>query len=211
MWRCDNVGGLGKHIKNTCCGFLGIPFLLYSSARAERANVDRFWRSISHTTCFRPKDVPFGGLVHIAPHFGGKIHKNHILGAWIGYRNYCTDYNQILHSDKDHHILFVGCPNTRKTNPRWRTAAILKNRKSAISLERFDRSLRNLVRWRTLGLWTGPEVNIFKFSKSKVANGGHVEKWNGGFYNEEKLKPVFVFISNIIGTNISALLIQNTV
>ena len=31
-------------------------------------------------------------------------------------------------------------------NPRWRTAAILKNRKSAISPERFDRSLRNLVR-----------------------------------------------------------------
>ena len=29
--------------KNTCCGFLGIPFfLLYSSARAERAHVVRF-------------------------------------------------------------------------------------------------------------------------------------------------------------------------
>jgi len=28
---------------------------------------------------------------------------------------------------------FVGGPNTRKTNPRWRKAAILKNRKSAIS------------------------------------------------------------------------------
>ena len=27
-----------------------------------------------------------------------------------------------LHSDKDHQILFVGGPNTRKTNPRWRTA-----------------------------------------------------------------------------------------
>ena len=45
MWRCDNVGGLGEHVKNTCCGFLGIPFfsfLLYSSARAQPANVDRF-------------------------------------------------------------------------------------------------------------------------------------------------------------------------
>ena len=41
-------------------------------------------------------------------------------------RNYYTDYNQILHSHKDHQILFVGGPNTRKTNPRWRTAAILK-------------------------------------------------------------------------------------
>ena len=26
MWRCDNVGCLGEHVKNTCCGFLGIPF-----------------------------------------------------------------------------------------------------------------------------------------------------------------------------------------
>ena len=33
---------------------------------------------------FPPKDVPFGGLVHTAPHFGGKIPKTPILGAWIG-------------------------------------------------------------------------------------------------------------------------------
>ena len=52
-----------------------------------------------------------------------------------------------MHSHKDHQILIVGGPNTRKTNPRWRTAAILKNRKSAISPERFDRSSPNLVRW----------------------------------------------------------------
>ena len=68
--------------------------------------------------------------------------------------------NQILHSHKDHQILFVGGPNTSKTNPRWRTATILKNRKSAISPQRFDRSPRNLVRWRKLGLRTGPEVKI---------------------------------------------------
>jgi len=45
------------------------------------------------------------------------------------YRNYCTDLHQILHSDKDHRILFVGGPNRRITNPRWRTAAILKTEK----------------------------------------------------------------------------------
>jgi len=66
------------------------------------------------------------------------------------YRYYCTDYNQILHSRKDHQILFVGGPNTRKTNPRWRTAAILRSRKSAISPEWFDRSSRNLARWLRL-------------------------------------------------------------
>jgi len=42
------------------------------------------------------------------------------------YRNYCIDSNQILHSDKDQQITFVGCPNTRITNLRWRTAAILE-------------------------------------------------------------------------------------
>jgi len=42
------------------------------------------------------------------------------------YRNYCADYNKILHSHKHQQILFVGGPYTRKTNPRWRTAAILR-------------------------------------------------------------------------------------
>jgi len=46
------------------------------------------------------------------------------------YRNYRTDSNQILHSYKDHQILFVGGPNTREVNPRWRTAAILETVKS---------------------------------------------------------------------------------
>jgi len=49
------------------------------------------------------------------------------------YKNYCTDSNQILHSDKDHHILFVGGPNRRITNPRRRTAVILKNWRIAMS------------------------------------------------------------------------------
>jgi len=31
-----------------------------------------------------------------------------------------------LHSDKDHQMPFVGGTDTRITNPRWRTAAILE-------------------------------------------------------------------------------------
>jgi len=65
------------------------------------------------------------------------------------YRNHCTDSSQILQSDKDQQMLFVGGPNTRKTNPRWRTAAILKNRQSAISPQKFDRSAQN-VAWRRI-------------------------------------------------------------
>ena len=42
------------------------------------------------------------------------------------YRNYIIDFNQILHNDRDHQVVIVGCPNTHPTNPRWRTAAILE-------------------------------------------------------------------------------------
>ena len=44
MWRCDNVGGLGEHVKKHMLWFLRYTFffLLYSSARAERAHVVRF-------------------------------------------------------------------------------------------------------------------------------------------------------------------------
>jgi len=44
----------------------------------------------------------------------------------VYYRNYRSDSSQILHSNKDHQILIMGGPNTRTTNPRWQTAAILK-------------------------------------------------------------------------------------
>jgi len=70
------------------CGFLGIPFLLYSnysSAHAEPTQVDRFWRSrpIRHTTCFRQRMCLLGSRLYCSP-FGGKIPKTPILGAWIG-------------------------------------------------------------------------------------------------------------------------------
>ena len=71
--------------KNTCCGFLGIPFfknfLLYSSARAERANVDRFWRSIRHTTCFRPRMCILGVSFILLPILGAKSPKNPNFGG----------------------------------------------------------------------------------------------------------------------------------
>ena len=86
------------------------------------------------------KDVPFGGFVDIAPHFGGEIPRNpnfwgvnRRFQAKTGkilkvscYRNYCIDFNQILLNDRDHQELIEGGPNRRPTNPRWRTAAILK-------------------------------------------------------------------------------------
>ena len=56
------------------------------------------------------------------------------------YQSYRIDSHQILHSDKDHQMPFVGGPNICITNPKWRTAAILKNRKIAISQQRPDSS-----------------------------------------------------------------------
>jgi len=56
------------------------------------------------------------------------------------HRNYCIDRNQILHRDKDHQVglLFVGGPNKPQINLRWRTAAVFKNRKTAIFQKLFN-------------------------------------------------------------------------
>ena len=43
-------------------------------------------------------------------------------------QNYNADSNQTLHSDKDHQVLFVGGPNTRSINPRWRRPPSWKKR-----------------------------------------------------------------------------------
>jgi len=41
-----------------------------------------------------------------------------------------TASNQILHSDKDHQMPFIGGQNTRIANPKWRTAAIFEKLKN---------------------------------------------------------------------------------
>ena len=43
-------------------------------------------------------------------------------------------FQRNLHNDRDHQDLVVGGPNRRQTNPRWRTAAILKTVKSPYEL-----------------------------------------------------------------------------
>ena len=66
-------GWSGRTREKTRCGFLGIPFftLFFGSRRARtRGPILTIYTSYD---VFSPKDVPFGGLVHTAPHFGGKI------------------------------------------------------------------------------------------------------------------------------------------
>ena len=109
------------------------------------------------------KDVPFVDLDQIwLISLWGQILKAPILRARIGVLKpnspntenfillkllHCTDRNEILHNDRDHQVLFVGCPNLPQTNPIWWTAAILKNRKILISSQPIDRFWRNLACW----------------------------------------------------------------
>jgi len=41
-------------------------------------------------------------------------------------RNYCIDFNHIWLNYRDHRVVIAGRLNRHPTNPRWRTAAILK-------------------------------------------------------------------------------------
>jgi len=85
------------------------------------------------------------------------------------YKNYCIDHNQILQSDRDPQILTVGGPYMPQTNPRWRTAAILKNGNILISSQPIDRFLQNLARWCASTPWTPIANKISRFQKSKMA------------------------------------------
>ena len=79
-----NPCGAANVKKNTCCGYLGIPLkkilsLCFGSRRA-RTNGPILTIYTSYDV-FAPKDVPFGGLVHTVPHFGGKIPQNPYFGT----------------------------------------------------------------------------------------------------------------------------------
>jgi len=69
-----------------------------------------------------------------------------------------------MHSHKDHQILFVGGPNRRKTNPRWRTAAILHIQNRPY--------LRNALTdfreiWHSDANWASKWVRMLKFRTFK--------------------------------------------
>jgi len=104
----------------------------------------------------------FWCCIDTVPHFGGQIaQKKTILGAWIGiYQRNMQNIQtftlhvqkllngfqpKILSDDKDPQVLLVDNSKMRPTYTRWRTAAILKNWKIAISPHPFDQFWRNLA------------------------------------------------------------------
>ena len=82
--------------------------------------------------------------------------KTCILSKLLKLHNYCIDSNQILSSDTDHHEPFVG-----GRPPSWKIRTI------AISRPRFERFLRNLIRWHSRPTWLFPRVQIWNFKNPR--------------------------------------------
>jgi len=70
------------------------------------------------------------------PNFGGVIRHFHYSSITRKIIKTCVLSKlsipmKFLHNDKDHQMPFLGGPNRRITNPRWRTAAILEKSKKS--------------------------------------------------------------------------------
>jgi len=87
-----------------------------------------------------------------------------------------TDFDEMWHDDACW-TLAVDQPLKFRIfeNPRWRRPPSWKITKIAISPQRFDRSLWNLVCWCKMGFLTAPTIKKFEFHKSKMADGRHSE------------------------------------
>jgi len=89
-----------------------------------------------------------------------------------------------LGNDRDHQMVIAGGPSRRLTNPRWRTAAILKKtRQITIYLRPFDRSWWNLARWCISALAPDKPLKFGIFEKSAIytttiSNCRHTTLWN---------------------------------
>jgi len=85
--------------------------------------------------------------------------------------------NQILHSDKYHKILVVDRPKICTTNPKWRTAAILKKRTNC-----YISTTTDFYEVLHADAYCPPNpkrcLKKIKFKKkSKMVDGHHVEKF----------------------------------
>ena len=72
-------GWSGRTREKTRCGFLGILFKFFCFILRLALSPHK-WTDFDDQYVM---DVPFGSLIHTAPHFGGTIPKRRYLGAWI--------------------------------------------------------------------------------------------------------------------------------
>ena len=82
-------------------------------------------------------------------------------------------------------------------NPRWRTAAILKNWKIAISQPRFDRFWQNSARRRSSILLSVAIVKNLKLPKIQDGGIRHLEKWKIG-YISGTVRPIFAKFGTVM-------------
>jgi len=71
---------------------------------------------VSCAKAAEPIEMQFGMLRLVGP-------GNHVLDGCACYRNYYINFNNILHNDKDHQVLYssslVGDSIVPQMNPRW--------------------------------------------------------------------------------------------
>jgi len=139
IWCKSFDGGLlGKWVKYNEFFYL----YFFSWTHLQVRPVNGFSRWMAQTTRTRAWMCLLGVLLTLLPILGVKSPENHNFGgvnrrfqSQTGkmlkvscYRNYCIDFNQIVHNERDHQEVVVDGPNRRPTNPRWRTADILKKK-----------------------------------------------------------------------------------
>ena len=97
------------------------------------------------------------------------------------YRNYCIDYHQILHNDKDRQVLFVGGPNI---HPPSNKSKIADGRHFEKPL---NRDIPATVRWTLMKCEKGSiqRLELFNFAKKQYG-------WQPQFLNAEKQLKIFM-------------------
>ena len=81
MWRCDNVGGLGEHVKKHVLWSLRFTFFYFIVRFTPSPHT---WTEFDDLYVIRrvsAQGCAFWGLVHTVPHFGGKIPQNPYFGG----------------------------------------------------------------------------------------------------------------------------------
>jgi len=121
--------------------FIYLFIYTFSLTHLQVRPVDGFSSLMAQTTRTRARMCILGVSLILLLIFWGEIPKTQFFGRGMNrksktgnilkvsfYQNYCIDFNQIQIrvNDRDHQGVIMGGPNRRPTNPRWRTAAILK-------------------------------------------------------------------------------------